>query len=135
MSTDNSRPNTLQYIAYSYGRELPPSMGAWVRNDVAGRGAQRRTLLRVTLPALLVIAPLWLIPTTLAIHLAMTAILLLPFLYFTFALDKVWRTYRLRQHGLDPAYIDELAHKRDAKRIETYHRNYGRPEGFVTHAS
>jgi hypothetical protein len=41
--TERSRPNVLQYIAYSYGRVLPDSMQDWVRNDLAGKGATART--------------------------------------------------------------------------------------------
>ncbi len=32
----------------------------------------------------------------------MSLLLLLPFVYFAHALDKIWRAHRLRQHGLDP---------------------------------
>lgn len=58
-------------------------------------------------------------------HLAMSALLFLPFLYFAHALDKIWRTYRLRQHGIDPALIDQLARQRDAHIHESYRRRYG----------
>ncbi len=126
--SDKARPNPLQYVAYCYGKVLPPSMHDWVRNDLAGKGARRRTLIRVTLPALLLIAPLWLIPTTTAMHLAMSALLFLPFLYFAHALDKIWRTHRLRQHNLDPELVDQRARERDAHIREAYRKRHGHPD-------
>lgn len=123
--SDNTRPNPLQYIAYCYGKVLPASMNDWVRNDLAGKGAQRRTLVRVAVPALLIIAPLWLIPTTTYMHLAMSALLFLPFVYFAHALDKIWRAHRLRQHNLDPELVDELARQRNAHIREAYRKRHG----------
>ena len=73
------RPNALQYIAYSYGRVLPDSMRDWVRNDLAGKAATARTMIRVIIPALLVLAPFWLIPTTLYVHASMTLPIFIPF--------------------------------------------------------
>lgn len=128
MSSSNQlRPNAVQYAAYCYGKVLPASMSEWVRNDLAGRGARWRTLWRVTIPALLVIAPLWLIPASPVMHLAMGALLFVPFIYFAHALDKIWRVHRLRQHGLDPELVDEIARQRDAPRHEEYRKRYGPP--------
>jgi hypothetical protein len=123
-----TRPSPLQYIAYSYGKVLPPEMDDWVREDLSGKGARLRTLVRVSIPAILVVAPLWLIPAGVAMHLAMSALLLLPFIYFAHALDKVWRTHRLRQHGLDPDLVDERARRRDAKIREDYRRRHGQSQ-------
>jgi hypothetical protein len=123
--SDNARPNPLQYVAYCYGKILPPSMHDWVRNDLAGKGARSRTLIRVTVAGLLLIAPLWLIPTTTYMHLAMSALLFLPFLYFAHALDKIWRTHRLRQHNLDPELVDQRARERDAHVREAYRKRHG----------
>jgi hypothetical protein len=127
--TGPQRPNALQYITYCYGRVLPDSMQAWVRHDLTGKGAMMRTIVRVTLPALLLLAPLWLIPTTVYMHLAMTLLLLVPFLYFAHALNKIWRRHRLLQHGMNPDLVDELARKRDAHIHRAYEERYGpRPE-------
>ena len=124
----DDRPNPLQYVAYCYGKTLPQAMHDWVRKDLAGTGARRRTLVRVAIPALLIIAPLWLIPTTTYMHLAMSALLFLPFLYFAHALDKIWRAHRLRQHGLDPGLVDELTRQRDAHIHEEYRKRHGRAD-------
>ncbi len=64
-------------------------MDDWVAEDLTGKGARLRTLVRVSVPAILVVSPLWLFPASLSMHLAMSALLLLPFVYFAHALDKV----------------------------------------------
>lgn len=122
---DLQRPGLLRYIGYCYGAVLGIEYDDWVRHDLAGKGARRRNLIRVTIPALVIIAPLWLIPATLGMHLAMSALLFLPFIYFAHALDKVWRTHRLRQHGLDPDLVDEVERQRDADVREDYRRRHG----------
>jgi hypothetical protein len=124
-----TRPNVLQYIRYCCGRRLPDSMRDWVRNDLAGKGATGRMMMRVTVPAVLVLAPFWLIPTTLDVHLTMTLPILIPFVYFSHALNKVWRRHMLAVHELDPNLVDELARKRDAHIHQAYIERYGpRPE-------
>ena len=67
-----ARPNLIQYLGYSYGRRLPDSMREWVANDLAGYGAVRRHMIRMVIPPLFVLAPLWLLPasfsTDLGVH-------------------------------------------------------------------
>ena len=131
MSTDTTRrtPSVLQYIAYSYGKVLPASMRDWVRNDLTGKGATRRTMIRVAIPALLILAPFWLIPASLYVHMEMTLPIFIMFVLFSHALNKVWRRHRLRQHGLDPNLVDERARKRDAHIHRAYIERYGpRPD-------
>ncbi|HME78677.1 MAG TPA: DUF5313 domain-containing protein [Mycobacterium sp.] len=127
MSTDavRTRPNFFQLVRYCLGARLPDSMRDWVRNDLAGKGAARRMMVRVAVPAILVLAPFWLIPTTLDVHLTMTLPILIPFVYFSHALNKVWRRYMLRVHGLDPELVDEIARKRDARMHQSYIERYG----------
>jgi hypothetical protein len=131
MSKDGARakPNVLQYIRYCCGGRLPDSMRDWVRNDLAGKGATARMMRRVAVPAVVVLAPFWLIPTTLEVHLSMTLPILIPFVYFSHALNKVWRRHMLQVHGLDPELVDEAARKRDAHMHQAYIERYGpRPE-------
>lgn len=123
--TERSRPNFVQYLAYSYGRVLPGSMRDWVREDLAGKGAARRVIIRVTIPAVLVLAPFWLIPTTLYVHASMTLPILIPFVYFSHALNKVWRRHRLAEHGLDPNLVEDRARIRDADVHRAYAERYG----------
>lgn len=104
-------------------------MREWVRNDLAGKGAARRMMARVAVPAVVVLAPFWLIPTTLDVHLSMTLPILIPFVYFSHALNKVWRRHMLRMHHLDPDLVDEHARRRDAHIHQAYIERYGpRPD-------
>ena len=77
-------------------------------------------MIRVVIPAVLILAPFWFIPTTLYVHLSMTLPILIPFVFFSHALNKVWRRHMLRKHGLDPGLVDELARKRDAHIHQAY---------------
>jgi hypothetical protein len=127
MPTD--KPSPVQYVAYVYGRRLPDSMHMWVANDLAGQGAVRRHMIRMAIPPLLVLAPFWLLPASLYVHLEMTAPIYVWALLMAIALNKIWRRYRLAQHGLDPNLVDVIKRKKDAYIHEDYIRRYGpRPE-------
>jgi hypothetical protein len=127
MATD--RPTPWQYLTYSYGRCLPNTMSDWVAHDLAGRGAVRRHMIRMAIPPLLVLAPFWLLPASLYVHLEMTAPIYIWALLMALALNKVWRRHRLAQHGLDPNLVDALKRQRDAHLHEAYLERYGpRPE-------
>ena len=126
---ETAKPTPLQYVAYAYGRRLPDSMHRWVAEDLAGQGAVRRHMIRMAIPPLLVLAPLWLLPASLYVHLEMTAPIYIWTLLMALALNKVWRRYRLAQHDLDPNLVDAIKRKRDARIHEDYARRYGpRPE-------
>src|SRR6202034_429081 len=114
------RPSALQYIRYCCGGRLPDSMRDWVRNDLAGKGAAARMMIRVAVPAVLVLTPFWLIPTTLDVHLSMTLPILIPFVYFSHALNKVWRRHMLQVHGLNPDLVDGRRSKREEQRRQAY---------------
>lgn len=125
----NTKPNLWQHIAYAYGRCLPDSMRNWVANDMAGKGAVRRLIIWWAIPPLFVLAPFWLLPASVYEHLEMTAPLYIWFLIILVALNKVWRRYRLAQHGLDPNLVDVIKREKQAKMHEDYARRYGpRPE-------
>ena len=124
-----NRPSPLQYIGYSFGRRLPEDLNEWVRNDLAGVGAVRRTVVRAAIPPLLVLAPFWLLPASLYVHLEMTAPIYIWALLMSLALNKVWRRYRLAQHNLDPNLVDEINRAKNARMHEAYVQRYGpRPE-------
>ena len=127
--TTRTRPNAFEYVTYCYGRRLPPSMNQWVADDLAGRGATIRLMVRMVIPAILILAPFWFIPTTFVVHLSMTVPILIPFVYFSHALNKVWRRHMLRKHGLDPALVDYIARQRDAPMHDAYIRKYGPRSG------
>ncbi|BBZ27479.1 hypothetical protein MMAD_17740 [Mycolicibacterium madagascariense] len=123
------RPNPLQYLGYSYGRRLPASMKEWVAHDLADYGAVRRHMIRMAIPPLLVLAPLWLLPASLYVHLEMTVPIYVWALLMSMALNKIWRRHRLAQHGLDPNLVDAIRRQRDARLHEDYVRRFGpRPE-------
>ncbi|WP_132994222.1 DUF5313 domain-containing protein [Gordonia zhaorongruii] len=125
ISPERDRPNAVEYILYCYGKRLPDSMRGWVRNDLGGPGAVRRTVVRWSALCVLVLLPLFLIPTTLFVYASMTLPILIPFVYFSFALNRVWRRHRLDQHGLDPDIADEMKRQRDAPMHRTYAEKYG----------
>jgi hypothetical protein len=123
MATD--KPNPVQYITYAYGRRLPDSMRRWVAEDLAGQGAVRRHMIRMAIPPLLVLAPFWLLPASLYVHLEMTVPIYIWALLMALALNKIWRRHRLGQHGLDPNLVDVIKRKKDARIHEDYERRYG----------
>ena len=127
--TARTRPNFWEYIGYCYGRRLPDSMRDWVRNDLAGKGATARMMVRVFIPAFLIMIPFWFIPTTLDVHLSMTLPILIPFVFFSHALNKVWRRHMLRKHGLDPGLVDYVARQRNAHVHDAYIAKYGPRSG------
>jgi hypothetical protein len=131
MSTPVARthPNAFEYVTYCYGRRLPSSMNQWVADDLAGRGATVRMMVRVFIPAFLILVPFWLIPTTLYVHLSMTLPILIPFVFFSHALNKVWRRHMLRIHGLNPGLVDYISRQRDAHIHEAYIEKYGPRSG------
>jgi hypothetical protein len=125
-----TKPNLVQLLGYCYlSRRLPDSMIDWVRNDLAGPGATRRVMIRVFIPALIILSPFWLIPTTLYVHLSMTVPILIPFVYFSHALNKIWRRHMLRLHGLNPALVDEISRKKNAPMHQAYIDKYGPRDG------
>jgi hypothetical protein len=128
-----TRPNPWQFIRYCCGGQLPDSMRDWVRNDLAGKGATGRMMRRVAVPAVLVLLPFWLIPTTLDVHLSMTLPILIPFVYFSHALNKVWRRHMLQVHGLNPDLVDERKRQRDARMHQAYIERYGPRDESTSH--
>ncbi|MCV7290027.1 DUF5313 domain-containing protein [Mycolicibacterium wolinskyi] len=124
-----SKPNIWEYVTYCYGRRLPDSMRGWVRDDLAGEGATIRMMVRMAVPALIILAPFWLIPTTLYVHISMTLPIFIPFVFFSHALNKVWRRHMLAKHGLDPNLVDALSRKKNAHIHEAYIERYGPRSG------
>ena len=125
----STKPNFWQHITYSYGRVLPDSMRSWVAQDLAGKGAVRRHMLRWAIPPLLVLAPFWLLPASLYVHTEMTVPLYAWALLVSLALNKVWRRHRLAQHGLNQNLVDVRKREKQAQMHEDYARRFGpRPD-------
>jgi hypothetical protein len=134
MSKD--KPSPWQYLTYAYGRRLPDSMRDWVVHDLAGRGAVRRHVVRMAIPPFLVLAPLWLLPASLYVHMEMTAPIYIWAVLMSVALNKVWRRHRLAQHDLDPNLVDVIRRQKDARLHEDYVQRYGpRPESAKAQAN
>jgi hypothetical protein len=129
VSAERTKPNLWQYIGYCYGRRLPDSMKQWVADDLAGKGATLRLIVRWFVPAFLILLPFWFIPTTLDVHLSMTVPILIPFVYFSHALNKVWRRHMLRKHGLDPSLVDYISRQKNAHVHQAYIERYGPRSG------
>jgi uncharacterized protein DUF5313 len=123
------RPNMWQYLTYAYGRRMPDSMRSWVVRDLTGKGAVPRHMIRTAIPPLVVLAPLWLLPASLYVHMEMTVPIYAWAILMALALNKVWRRHRLAQHGLDPNLVDTNKSRRAQQMQDNYLRTYGpRPE-------
>ena len=104
-------------------------MRDWVRNDLAGRGATARMMMRAIVPTTLILAPFWLLPTDFLTHVTMTVPIFVMLVIFSHSLNKVWRRHMLRVHNLDPELVDEITRQRDAHIHRAYIERYGpRPE-------
>jgi hypothetical protein len=129
-------PNVWQYIAYSYGRRLPESMHDWVAEDLAGRGAVRRHMIRYVIPPHFVLAPLWLLPGSVLLHLAITLPIYIWAILMTHALNKIWRRHRLAVHELDPKLVDVIDREKNSRLHQDYAQRYGpRPESTEKYSS
>ncbi|MFW0793994.1 DUF5313 domain-containing protein [Gordonia sp. CPCC 205515] len=124
MSKDDSRPHGWQYVKYAYGAKMPASMIDWVRNDLAGPGATVRMVLRWSIPCIILLIPMLFTPADWLIRANMTIPILLPYLFFSIALNKVYRRYRLTQHGLDPNLVNQQERVKNADMYEEYNRKY-----------
>lgn len=116
-------PSLRQRLWYNLGGTLPSELQDWVRKDLTGRGANVRYLLRVLLPVPLLLLFL-LFPGPNWVGFAMMLLLLVPTIYFAFALDYVYRRFRLLEHGLDPGLVNRTHHGARRERQE-YERDYG----------
>lgn len=118
------RPHGWQYVKYTYGARLPASMRDWVANDLAGPGAAVRMVARWAVPCVIILIPLLFAPASWLIRANMTVPILLPYIFFSIALNRVWRRYRLSQHGLDPDLVSKREKERNADLYDEYHRKY-----------
>ncbi|WP_028478483.1 DUF5313 family protein [Nocardia sp. CNY236] len=105
MTRDKRRPNPVQWIGYAFGRRLPDSMRDWVRNDLTGRYAVARHVVRglVPLSPLFVVAIL--IPGEVWLRAATTCLAVLLATFYTVAFMPMNRAHRLTKHGL-PADLE-----------------------------
>ncbi|KSU58429.1 MULTISPECIES: DUF5313 domain-containing protein [unclassified Gordonia (in: high G+C Gram-positive bacteria)] len=130
-SPESARPTWGRQVAYWYGGRLPASMTDWVRNDLAGPGASVRMVARWSIPCILLLLPMLFVPAPWGVRITMTMPILLSYLFFSIALNRVYRRYRLVQHGLDPELVNAVDRVKNADLYAEYHRKYrgenGRP--------
>ncbi|MGC4961594.1 DUF5313 domain-containing protein [Gordonia sp. DT218] len=124
MTDQRTTPTALQYVRYAYGAKLPQSMTDWVAHDLAGPGATVRMVVRWAIPCLLLITPMMFVPADLSVRLTMTIPIIIPYIFFSIALNRVYRRHRLSQHGLDPDLVNKLERERNADLYDEYRRKY-----------
>ncbi|MEP9394716.1 DUF5313 domain-containing protein [Gordonia sp. VNQ95] len=123
-STATERPHGWQYVKYCYGGRLPDSMRDWVTNDLAGPGAATRMVARWAIPCIVVLVPLLFTPADWLVRANMTVPILIPYIFFSIALNRVYRRFRLTQHGLDPDLVNKLEREKNADLYDEYRRKY-----------
>ncbi|MBF6206861.1 DUF5313 domain-containing protein [Nocardia asteroides] len=105
MTRERRRPGPIQWIGYALGRRLPDSMREWVRDDLTGRFAAARHVLRGMVPFTPLFAAFLLFPGELWLRGAMVLLALLLALFYTVAFMPMNRAHRLAKHGL-PADLE-----------------------------
>nr|WP_223204865.1 DUF5313 domain-containing protein [Gordonia jinghuaiqii] len=123
-TTQRTKPNPWEYFKYAYWARLPQSMLAWVANDLAGPGASVRMVTRWALPCIIVLIPMLFVPADWGVRITMTMPILIAYLFFSIALNRVYRRHRLVQHGLDPELINKLEREKNSDLYDEYHRKY-----------
>ncbi|MFT4125264.1 MAG: DUF5313 family protein [Gordonia sp. (in: high G+C Gram-positive bacteria)] len=123
-TTDRDRPHGWQYLRYVYGARLPDSMRAWVARDLTGRWAPLRMVGWWLIPCVLLVLPFLFVPADWFTRITMFAPIPIAFVFFTVALNVVYRRHRLAQHGLDPDLTKHRERERNADLYDEYHRKY-----------
>ncbi|QTI67215.1 DUF5313 domain-containing protein [Gordonia polyisoprenivorans] len=121
---DGDRPHGLQYIKYHYGAKLPDSMRDWVFNDLTGPYAALRMVAWWAVPCVIILVPMLFVPADWLIRANMTVPILIPYIFFSVALNRVYRRYRLSQHGFDPDLVSRREKEKNADVYAEYHRKY-----------
>ncbi|MFE0750582.1 DUF5313 domain-containing protein [Gordonia sp. NPDC058843] len=123
-TAQRTEPNVWEYVKYAYWARLPESMLGWVTNDLAGPGASVRMVVRWAVPCVIVLIPMLFVPADWGVRITMTMPILLAYLFFSIALNRVYRRHRLVQHGLDPDLVNKLEREKNSDLYDEYHRKY-----------
>jgi len=123
-TTERTTPNAAEYVKYCYWAPLPKSMTAWVENDLAGPGASARMVVRWAIPCIVILLPMLFVPADWGVRFTMTAPILIAYLFFSIALNRVYRRHRLAQHGLNPDLVNRLEREKNSDLYDEYHRKY-----------
>ncbi|MBJ7289336.1 DUF5313 family protein [Williamsia sp.] len=127
----NKRPNIAQWIAYAFGRRLPDDLREWVRNDLTGRHAFGRHLIRGMVPFVPIFVVFMLIPGPWWLRAEMVALGLSLALIYSAAYMGQNRRHRLEKHGLDP----DLRPARQQQEKDDDQKRYEAIYGTVRHTS
>ena len=60
------------------------------------------------------------------VRLSTTVPILIPVIYFSHALNKIWRRNMLVKHGIDPKCLEDALRKKNAHIHAAYEERYGR---------
>lgn len=99
----SSRPNPVQWAAYAYGATLPESQRDWVRNDLTGRFAVPRHLIRSQFTFLpIYVLFFFAFPGEIGLRAAMVLLSgCLAFIFNVVYMDQN-RARRMQKHGFEP---------------------------------
>jgi hypothetical protein len=117
-----TRPNPLQWIAYTFGAKLPESMNDWVLNDITGDHYFVRHMLRAQVPFIPLYALFMLFPGPLWLRASMVLLGVSLAVFYSIVYIHQNRARRLQKNGL-PMDLDN--DKRRAAReseIDAYSR-------------
>jgi hypothetical protein len=137
---NRSKPNVWQYLKYCYGGKLPESMRDWVEEDLTGKGATLRVVRRMIIPTVLILIPIWFLPeilsiegsSDLVIRLSATVPILIPVIYFSHALNKIWRRHMLKVNAIDAGLLDQKERARNSHIHDAYIARYGPRDSDTT---
>ncbi|MGV9822278.1 DUF5313 family protein [Nocardia xishanensis] len=117
MTRARRRPNPVEWIGYAFGRKLPDSLRDWVRDDLTGKHAVARHLVRGMVPFTPLFVVFLFFPGELWLRGSMVLLAMLLALFYTAAFMPMNRAHRLTKHGL-PADLEnpERARRRALER-------------------
>ncbi|MGI6798680.1 DUF5313 family protein [Gordonia sihwensis] len=126
----SGRPNPIQWVVYAYGGTLPESKREWVRNDLTGRTATLRHLIRSQfcfLPLYLVMffafgGEMW-------IRGLMVLLAVLLALIFSASYMDQNRVLRMRKHELGNSPLTQRQQARADREKERYEAVYADRRG------
>ncbi|WP_327144494.1 DUF5313 family protein [Nocardia sp. NBC_01327] len=120
------RPNPIQWVGYSMGARLPDSLQEWVRNDLTGKFAVPRHLVRGLFPLTPIFAAFLLFPGELWLRGAMVLLAVLLAGFYIIAYMPMNRVHRLGKHGLPEDLENPVRAGRRAAERAAYEARYGR---------
>lgn len=126
MTRERRRPNPIQWLGYACGRKLPDSMQDWVRNDLTGRSAVARHLVRGMVPLLPIFAAFLLFPGALWLRGSMILLAVLLAVFYSVAYMPMNRAHRLAKHGLPPDLENSTVVARRAAERASYEARHPR---------